>query len=783
MRFYARPEAPRPVSFRTVAIAAGLPFVCALALFRLFRRPGGPLGPAPGIRASLLSAAVASGAILVAITEASSALRALTPASVASGWIAASLLALAAARRKGRPPDPRSAGRRLRVFLRPRRALLAAGLAAAGASTLALAVAVPPNNYDSMTYHLPRVAHWIQDRTVAFYPTHSLRQLYSGPGAEYAICHLGILAGSDRLANAVQWIAWAGAAVAASEIARLLGARVRGQLATAVFAATLPGGILEATTTQNDLVASFWICAFAALSLRALRRPAERFLPFGAALALGLALLTKPTAWVHAPPLLLGLLLGLLRRDGPRGLRTFALLLALAGLVPGLHLSRNARLYATPWGTYESYPVEDRSPPSLVSNLVRNAALHLQTPWEPLNRRVEAAALAFHGTIGRNPNDRRTTTRGQSFRLPGLRFNEDMTGNPLHFLSIVLAALLVPARRRTRRLLPLAYLAAVGAGALLFCGSAQWNPWNVRLHLPAFLLAAPLPALALRGVAPRGAAGAGLALLLALSGVWIAKNERKPLSGPRSVFRSSRLNLAFRSRPDLQAPLMAAAELLRREGCRRIGIVFGKDDPEYLLWTVLDAAPGGDTRIDHVAVQNPSAFIHDELRPPDAVVSLNDPALVPRWFAVPISPPREFGPVQVWVRSVPLPARALRAALAFASPPPASAAAGGEAVYRVRVSNLGPAVFPARPWAPDGSGSVRLACRVQRPGRLAPIWEGRGKWLPGDLRPGGEAIVEARVPLPREAGDYEVRFDLVHEGLRWFSAAGNPVLAARVRIE
>ena len=47
------------------------------------------------------------------------------------------------------------------------------------------AIVAPPNTYDSMTYHLPRVMHWIQNQSVAHYPTHIPRQLHFPPGAEF----------------------------------------------------------------------------------------------------------------------------------------------------------------------------------------------------------------------------------------------------------------------------------------------------------------------------------------------------------------------------------------------------------------------------------------------------------------------------------------------------------------------------------------------------------------------------------------------------------------------
>ena len=39
----------------------------------------------------------------------------------------------------------------------------------------------PPNNYDSLTYHLPRFLYWIQSENLDFFATNNLRQLFSGP--------------------------------------------------------------------------------------------------------------------------------------------------------------------------------------------------------------------------------------------------------------------------------------------------------------------------------------------------------------------------------------------------------------------------------------------------------------------------------------------------------------------------------------------------------------------------------------------------------------------------
>jgi hypothetical protein len=64
-----------------------------------------------------------------------------------------------------------------------------------------------PNTWDSMTYHLSRVMHWEQNQSLAFYPTSIDRQLHLGPFAEMFILNFQVLAGTDHLANFVQFFA------------------------------------------------------------------------------------------------------------------------------------------------------------------------------------------------------------------------------------------------------------------------------------------------------------------------------------------------------------------------------------------------------------------------------------------------------------------------------------------------------------------------------------------------------------------------------------------------
>lgn len=61
--------------------------------------------------------------------------------------------------------------------------------------------------------------------------------------------------GTERLSNTVQWFSYVFSVMAVSLIALGLGGERQGQQVAAMVAAATPMAILQASTTQNDLVA------------------------------------------------------------------------------------------------------------------------------------------------------------------------------------------------------------------------------------------------------------------------------------------------------------------------------------------------------------------------------------------------------------------------------------------------------------------------------------------------------------------------------------------------
>lgn len=471
----------------------------------------------------------------------------------------------------------------------------------------------PPNTYDSMTYHMSRVVHWAQNHSVQHYPTHILRQLHQSPWAEFVLLHLQILGGNDRLANSVQWFAMIGSLTAVSLIAAQLGASLRGQLFAVMACVTLPMGILQASSTQNDYVAAYWLACFVYFANLSARR-LHILSVLGAGGSLGLALLTKATSYVYAFPVLVWMACSTTPHGRVRQLRMIALTVAIGLSVNLGHYIRNYHLYEHPFGTGNegdgySYVNETFGLKGLTSNVIRNLGLHLGTPFSGINLQLDRTVEMLHALIGMSTEDPRTTWPGVTFRvLPSL--HEDSAGNPLHLLFIA-ACTLWCVRQGERNRNVRSYLSMILAAFILFCLVFKWQPWHSRLQLPLFVLSSPVLGVVLGKCRHRALADGAAACLLVAALPWMFFNSSKPVFGARSIFTTPRSEQYFISKMMWLRPYSDAARVLADLRCGDVGLMIGSNDWEYPLWVALKTEKSARIHIEHVNVTNVSQKTRD----------------------------------------------------------------------------------------------------------------------------------------------------------------------------
>jgi hypothetical protein len=510
--------------------------------------------------------------------------------------------------------------------------------------TLTLAIAVialvaPPNTGDTLEYHMPKVLQWIQNRSVAFFPTAVPRQNHLSPGAEFGILHLQLLTGGDRFANLVEWFSLVGSLIAVSLIAKRLGATPRGQMLAAAFAATLPMGIMQASSTQTDFVAAFWIVCFVDYALRVVL--AERLAwrdCAGAGTALGLAVFTKATAYVFAAPFAVALIGIVAWRHRQRASGAIAVFTALFLALNLPHYIRNASIYGSPLGPGEEpapntrYAMETHSPAALVSSFAKNVGTHVMTPWPAFNTRVQEAYVAFHQKIGFDLNDPRTSWGAGNihrFNIRSFTFHDEVDGNPLHLLLAIAggAVVLSASSTRSQRSLLGYTIATIGAAAL-FVLYLKWHPWMSRLHLPWFILAAPIVGVVF-GRILTGKIGSIIAALLVAAGIpWILTCQERPLVGTETIFNTPRDRqylMNARTRRS-EAPFLGGKAFLETHHASRVGLIIGNSSLEFWWWAILGRDNPG-LQFQHVNVADASARLANEPAfrdfVPDALLTLD----------------------------------------------------------------------------------------------------------------------------------------------------------------
>jgi hypothetical protein len=426
--------------------------------------------------------------------------------------------------------------------------------------------------------------------------------------------HFQVLSRGDRWANLVQWFSMVGSVIGVSLIARQLGADTVGQVVAAVVATTIPMGILQASSTQNDYVAAFWLVCLAHYVLRFKIRPSwANALGVGASLAL--ALLAKATAYLYAPPLMLWCTLSALKQ---LRWRAWQPLLVMGGIVLSVnmgHYARNHMLFGHPLGIghVPSALNEVFGPRALGSNVIRNISLHMGTPSELINTAIFNSIRDLHLSMGIDASDPRTTFQHFCcpFRINGFSTLEDLAGNPVHLMLILLSLTLLFASRQQRGAGGLTIYATVLIAAFfIFCLFLKYEVWQSRRHLPLFVLWAPLVSVVLLRRTSYKIALSLTVLLIATSTLHVFRNEIRPLVGvgPNStVLNTSRTDSLLLRHTGLRDHYVRMARFVETLRCSNVGLLIGDYDLEYPFWVLLPKTNGQRLRIQHINVMNVSA--------------------------------------------------------------------------------------------------------------------------------------------------------------------------------
>jgi hypothetical protein len=566
-------------------------------------------------RIAILSAAVIWGLLITEITNFLSIFNLLNFKFVTIAWILIviilTILMVNNYRKKINLPQVNSVTQlsSFSIFL-----LCGIGIIVAAIATIS--IVAPPNNWDSMNYHMTRVVHWIQNQNIFHYPTSYTPQLYQNPWSEFAILHLQILSGRDYLANLVQCFSMIGCLIGSSLIAQQLGANLLGQVLTAVVTATIPMGILQASSTQNDYVLAFWLVCLSHYIINIVQdgKQAKQIDYLLLGISLGLAILTKGTAYLYVFPFLVWVSLSQIKYLGMKVWKPAITVAIIAVFINIVHWLNNYSVFASPLGEPSNYANEIFGINVIISNIIRNIALHIGTPVGIINAINHKIINTIHTIIGIANNDTRTTFLTKRFFVPGgwstLGFtgNENSAGNLVHTLLIVTCITIFGLKKYYKKQTYVStYLITVLSTFLIFCFLLKWQPWHSRLHLPFFVLMSPFIGWLLSKLNQKIIVNYLAILIILVSLPWVLLNRYRPLITSNNIFQTSRIEQYFINRNYLFKPHTEAVEFIKTRECRNIGLAMENDPWEYPFWIMLQENNVQKFNFQHINTTNKSA--------------------------------------------------------------------------------------------------------------------------------------------------------------------------------
>lgn len=521
-------------------------------------------------------------------------------------------------------------------------------LIAAGAVVLALALITTPYNWDSMTYHLPRIAHWAQNRSVAHFATNSIRQISSPVLGEFVNLHVYILCrGYDLFFNLLQGTSYLTCAVMSAAIAGRLSCDRRFRFLAALLYMSMPIAFSEALTTQVDNFAAIWLLFFVYRLMKytdpgkPMRFDKITVCRVGAmGLCVAWGYLAKPSVCVGMVVFALWLLIVCIRRrDRIRDLAgIFFCALPCVALPMTPEILRNFKsfgAYASPSAGAQQL-VATVQPSYLFVNFLKNFSFNMPTPLIKDGHEIFAGIAVKAAELLRvNLDDPAISEGGREYGLHEAgNYGCDTATNPVVFWLFIFCMiwLLLRFGRTQWESCSRGYVTAATLSFLAFCTVLRWEPFVSRYMISYLALLCPLIAAVLQSKTAgerNGPLRWGIVGTVSFLCVMeIASLSRYHYDIWKDHARTRPYSY-FTARYDEMAPYAALTDEVKSHGYENVGLYLKKaDDYEYPFWAVLDGY-----RLEHVLVDNETAGYADETFAPDCVI----------WFGALPEKPVEIG--------------------------------------------------------------------------------------------------------------------------------------------
>ena len=494
----------------------------------------------------------------------------------------------------------------------------------------------PPNNWDSLTYHLSRVMNWMQNKSVNYYASNIKRSLYSPVFAEYIVLNIYELSGNDYFVNLVQWFSYVYSSIGVYFILRKIEVSKKYCILGLFLTCSLPMAIAQSCSTQVDLVGSMWLVVFSwfVLEISSIDKlnckNLNQVVLFAmCATSIGLGYITKSTVCFAMLVMLIYILVIRLKAKDKIIqyiiFGTVSLLVIMLITLPTFirNFFETGDILASDY--MSGIMVGTINPVLLFLNLYKNCGmLGIRPKFVHLIGTV-GEKLAYK--LGKDINAPEISHTFDFANNLNTSFDKDYAPNSIVMYTFILASLIIIVwiiknlfKKKKRYSIPkyLGYIVSCIFSVILLCVSVRYQMWGNRLLLPALYIMCIVIAYTIdksklnNGVKYYWCI---LIVLFALMDVYNCVDEQ--INPVRDYFRyGDRKSVYFRVRANKE-PYDEIKKIVNPKGYKNIGIKISEDTFEYPLWMDLKTK---ENRIFHIVNLNANDDKRDE---PDCIIMID----------------------------------------------------------------------------------------------------------------------------------------------------------------
>ena len=496
-----------------------------------------------------------------------------------------------------------------------------------------LGIKTVPYNYDSMTYHLPRIMHWIQNGSINHYSSNIVRQITSPSFAEIADLHIYLLSGSkDVYINLLQTISFILNAIIVYFISRKLGCDKKISYLATILALSMPIGFAEALTTQVDNFAALWCLIFTYFILDYLDKSKKltidksniiKLICIG--IALGFGYLTKPTILFSNALFTLYLFIICIRRKDK--FKNIAISIITVAVVTVMLIMpsvlRNLKTFnaiSDPI-TGEKQIVHTDKKSYLAINFLKNLLWNYQiTTMDDLNNTIVKSVKDVSEKLYVDINDESISEGGYDFSLNKvLVYDHDYAVNPMIMWTLTIVSILFVLyvfKSKFRIKQNISYCIITMLSFAIFIAIMRFQVWETRYEISFLALLCPAICLLLNIMFDKSKYKdcliGGITIICLISIVnqfcFHSKKTNEHNTRNENYFLSNFAEYENYSK---------ITNIINETGCKNIGIEITEDTFEYPFFTMIKKID----RIEHINVNNSTSIYYDKNFKPEIIIS------------------------------------------------------------------------------------------------------------------------------------------------------------------